>query len=661
MLGCAGWSADGIQAARTDALNYYLQRKRGDEVPGRSTVVAGDVSASVEANLAQMLAAFTTDNIVEFDPLGPDDEEQARLETDAVVHFVMKAQNGFIEMASAAKDALLSRVGILKVWAAEEAHTTTRAFSNVDPDMIDTVAEVNDADVVRYDAGLLVLRRTSMQMTFHAECVAPENFYYPSDAESFDLQAVTFCAERHVETRSEVLKRGFKKSVVEALQPHAAGPSSRPDSAARDASSIVAPATFQSDPSQDQIEWFECYMLVDDDGDGIAERRYIAFAWNSDTLLTNEPCGLVPYAIGTTLLMPHRITGISQYDKLRQVQDEHTGLKRALYDNVNTVTKNRLAYLDGKVNVDDVGDGRPNGAIRVSSDTGIEDVRAAVMPFGVPDNSANILQNIEALKRERTELGGAALEMASGNLQIGGERMGSQGLDRAYSVMEQLAALMTRTLASTLLRGLFLLAHATLREHFTQAVPIKRNGKWFSPVPAEWAVRDRVTIRVGMSPNERARQATTLRTLLDDQLRLANAGMDEVLVDVTGFYRTLMTWARISDVQNPEQYFVDPASPPAKKAFKTKADAATAAQGKREALMTQAVGVEQVRAAIEKYRADQETQFKYWAETLRAEIEEAKIAGGATVELLKAKVPPNDGQRPNGDASEDASRKQSPP
>jgi hypothetical protein len=201
--------------------------------------------------------------------------------------------------------------------------------------------------------------------------------------------------------------------------------------------------------------------------------------------------------------------------------------------------------------------------------------------------------------------------------------------------------MMTKTLASTLLRGLFLLAHATLRENFTEAVNLKRNGKWASPVPAEWPVRDRVTVKIGMSPNERARKAQALMTLLDAQIKLAGMGMDEVLVNVAGFYRTLMDWARISDVQNPEQYFVDPESEQAQKAFAIKANASQTEQRKRENLMTQAVGLEQIRAALDKYVADQETQFKYWKAVLDAEVSEAQIVGAATADLLKAKAKPN--------------------
>ena len=90
---CAGWGPDGVQAARTAALTYYLQRPRGDEVLGRSQIVSGDLSASVEANLAQMMQAYTTCNVAEFDPTGEEDEDQAQLETDTVVYFTMRQED----------------------------------------------------------------------------------------------------------------------------------------------------------------------------------------------------------------------------------------------------------------------------------------------------------------------------------------------------------------------------------------------------------------------------------------------------------------------------------------------------------------------------------------------------------------------------------------
>lgn len=643
---CAGFGNDVFQKARVDALKYYHQRKRGDEISGRSEVVAGDVSASVEANLAQMMDAYTTDNIIEFDPIDAQDEDAAQLETDAVIYYVMSRQNGFLHLVSACKDALLLRNGVMKVWAEDETRAEVRTFENVPEEAL---GEFDADEIASYNNGTLVIRQTTQRKELKSEAVAIENFYYLQDDDNFDLQYTSFCAERHVTTRSHLIELGYDKAKVERLKANpAAATLMRPDAYARNPGGSIDPSPQLHDGSQDIIEWYECYALMDVDADGVAERVRVAYVDAEKVMLRKDDVTLVPYAMGVTLLMPHRLTGISDYDKLRQTQDEHTGLKRGLYDNINTVTKNRIAYLDGRVNVDDVSDGRTNGALRVAANAGVEDVRTAVMAFQVPDNSGNILANIEALKRERTELGGASLDLASGQMQIGGERMGSQGLDRAYSVMEQLAAHKTKVFAATLLRNLFLLAHATLRENFAVPVPIKRNGKWESPVPAKWPKRHCVTVKVGMSPGERQRKASALMQLLNSQVQLAGQGMDEVLVNVTGFYRTLMDWARINDVLNPEQYFIDPESPDAKKAFAAKRQSQQVAQQKQEALMTQAVDIEKIRVALDRYVADQETVFKYWNAVLQAQVKEAEIVGDATTKLLTKESKPD--AKPNGTA-----------
>jgi hypothetical protein len=234
-------------------------------------------------------------------------------------------------------------------------------------------------------------------------------------------------------------------------------------------------------------------------------------------------------------------------------------------------------------------------------------------------------------------MGGAALDMQSAQMQIGGDRMGSQGLEKAYSVAEQLSAAMMKTIAATLIRDVFLLAHATLREYFDEPVPIKRNGKWTYVTPAEWPERKNVTIKPGMSPGERSRRVTALGEVINAQMLLSDKGMDQVLVDLGGFNRALLDWARLSEVQNPEQYFVDPESDSSKAALQNKQKQAQDLDMQKKTLMQQAFGLEQMRIAFEKYRQDSDLQFKYFAEVLGVEVEEAKIVGSATVDIAKAK------------------------
>jgi hypothetical protein len=649
---CAGWDGDDVSEDRVRALNYYHQRPRGDEVRGRSNVVSGDVSAMVEANLAQMLESFSGDSVAEYISDGEEDDDQATLESFAVQMAVMQDNNGHQELGTAIKDALLVRNGWIKIWVEEVEHTQTLTLENADAFTIAAMREQPglEVDALDFDPEARTARvRVRKQVKrFRCEAVDPANILYPRQWSKTDLQPCPFFAERHLEARAELLKRGFPKEKVSRLK--ATHQDTKTDSLARDlrrTAGIAAPV----DSSQDLIEWFECYALVDS-GDGTAERKRFALAGVSqNSLLEETPVAMVAYATGSPFINPHRLTGISLFDKLRQVQDLNTGLKRALMDNVNTVIKNRTAYLDGKVNTDDLADGRPNGNIRVRASVG--DVRSAIMAFNQPDLSDGILANIREQRQDRTELGGASLELASGQMQMAGGRIGSEGVDRAFSVMEQLAAHMTKNMATSLIRNVFLLAHATMREFFDEPVNVKVNGRWESPVPSQWQPRTRVRVKIGMSPGERARRVSTLRGVVDSQIALAREGMDEVLVNIEGFYRALTDWGRAADLPTPEQYFLDPSTPASKQALKKKQeDAARDAEAQR-ALMAQAVGLEQLRTAFDKYRHDSELQFKYFAEILGAEVAEAKIVGEATADLVKA-TKFGDGQ--NGQADSKSTR-----
>lgn len=650
---CAGWEGDKIASDRRSAWNYYHQRKRGDEIAGRSSIVAGDVSAMVEAVLSQMDDAFSTDSLVEFEAYSAEDEDQAQLESDIVCKAVAQ-NNGLLEILSAIKSGLLLRNGIVKVWVDVHRQTETREMYEVAPAAFAELIQPQpgfEIKVVEYDqeSGDLELDVTRVTKRLMVDSIPIANFFYPADLHTLDLQKASFCAERHVDSRSSLIRRGFPKEKVNKLYPFTS--EMKVDLNAQSPGQIPQTQLLGIDKSQDFVEWYECYPMMDD-GSGESSRRCISISLLDSVILKDEPVAGVPYAAGAVFINPNRFTGISLYDKLKQVQDIDTGLGRALLDNVNTVNKNRVSYLDGVVNSDDITDGRTNGAIRVRSNAGVVDVRAAVAAFTIPDISQGVLLNMENQRQSRSEMGGAALTLATGELQLG-DRAGSQGIDRAYSVMEQLSSHMTKVIAKTLIRSLYLLAHDTMRLHFDFPVSVKQGGRWRSSTPSEWTRRDNVWIKPGMSPGERTRRVGMLSQMMDKQIALASQGMDEVLVNLDGFYSTMVDWARAGDIQNPERYVVDPQSPAAQKALQQKQAAQAETAKAQQNLITQAISLEQIRSAIEKYKTDVETQFDYYNANLQAQIEEAKIAGSAALSLIQQMNTPQEGPSPEDSDDED--------
>lgn len=645
LINCIGYQGDELQKAREEAYNYYFQRPRGDEVEGRSSIVTGDLSSMVEGNLAQMTEPLASRRIAEFCAYDELDEEQANIESDCINELVFNRQNGFIQITSAIKSAMLLRNAVVKIWIDTRTHKRTVRKENVDPavinDLLDSIKQQQSTKGVEVDVAVhkydTTNRKFSATVTktvkkFRVEAIAPENLLVPKNWDRHDFEGIPFLAERHVESRSVLIERGFKKAIVDAIPKFNAGKYQQMQNARLP--NGLTPNSVAIDSSQEEVEWFECYVLLDD-GDGASELRVISVSGNLE--LDNEPAETICYAAGAILINPHSYVAISLHDKIKSSQDTGTALTRALMDNLNTTSKNRLAYIDGLVEETDITDGRTNGAIRVKQGPGIMDVRQAINTFSVPDTSGNILQNLAHQRQVRSEMGGATLDMATGQMQLS-DRVGSQGLDRAYSVMEQLASYMTKTIANTLIRSVYLIAHEILRTQWQGPICFKRNNQWIEQNPAKWQARDAVKVNLGASIGERTRQSTVLEKVMAKQESLALAGMEDILVSADTYYKTIMAWMRVNDIPVPEQHFIDPRSPNSQAAFKRKAVASQTDKQKQDGLMQQAIALEQVRTAIEKYKTDAELQFKYYDATLDAQIEEAKLSLQGVIDVLKAQA-----------------------
>ncbi len=651
----AGYDGDIISEARVMALNYYFQRKRGDEVTGRSQVVSGDVSAMVESTLAQAMSSFMSKNLATFDALGQDDAAQAKLESETVNYLVMGRSNGFYHIAEAVKNAQLLRNGIMKVYVERTYDTQNYTYKNVSPEAAAQLTDIPNATVTinEYDPkkGKLRYRVKTEKRKFCVRSVDPANFLYDADWDTYDLQHIPFCAERYTETRARLIERGFPADKVNKLTKY--GTNFKSDIAARRPRQTINPASNAFDQSQDMIEWYECYIMIGA-ADGSQERHKISVCQNH--ILEDEVYDDVPYAAGVIFINPQQFTGISQFDKLKIIQDINTMLHRALLDNINTTNKNRTAYVSGKVNDDDLSDGRINGNIRVKA--GVQNIDSVLKAFTIPDTSANIVNAIEFMNRRRTEQGGASLDLSTANMQLN-DRVGSQGLDRAYSATESLTELMVRTLAVTLIRSVWLLAHRVLRREYNEPVPVHKNGRWTTSIPSQWPSREAVTVKPGMSLGERTRRSAALMQLIQFQVSLAERGMEDVLVDRNSFYEAVLEWAELNDIPNPERFFLDPMSPRAQEALASKAQASQMQTAKQDALMNQAVALEQLRTAFEKYKQDTELQFKYWAKTMDVEMKEAEIVGTATTQIITKGNDNEQNEKPSTQGNSGGNRRQS--
>ncbi len=637
LIAADGFDDDEWSANMQRAFDYYTLRPRGDEVDGKSAAQSADVADMVEAVLSQMIPSFAGDSVVTFEALSEQDEQQAQMESDVVSQVIMEDNRGFYVFLESLKDALMLKNGIIKIEVEETVTRRTELFENlseiemleaIQPDD-DTVAKLLESSA--NDDGTFNARinftRTRERLIVRA--VPPENFFIEQGFDSIFVQGANFVGERFQNTRSELLEKGFPKSVVMQLQTT----TQTDESATMRNLRQVQPTATSNQRAQENIEWYETYYQVDMTGDGVTELIKASISGvSASTMLQWEFVDFIPYAAGSPFINPHRFLGYSIYDKEASVQDIKTAALRQWLDNAGNNNVNRATVVEGQVNMADAKDNRSSGLIR-------QKAPGMYQPVPINDIGPSMLGLLTYMDQVRAERGGASLELQSGELQLASS-IGSQGLDRAYSTKEQLAGLMTRTLAETLIRTTYLLVHQTIRSQMTAKFQFKRAGQWVETDPSTWPERNRVNIKIGLSPNERQRKSQNLQQVMQTQQQLMQQGGDGILVDVGKVHNALIDWARSADVDAPQQYWIDPASPEAQQAMQQRQEQQQQQQqqqaAQQEQVLQLSTQLEAAKIASDDWQTLLKTQYDYFNAVLDSQTEEAKLLGGAVINQLDA-------------------------
>ena len=125
-------------------MDYYLGNMEKDmpAQDGRSRAVSTDVADTSEGLMPSLMDIFAgSDEVVRFEPVGPEDEQAAQQETDYVNHVFMQQNPGFMVLYGFVKDALLSKVGIVKIWWEEREEEERETYYDLSEDQFAMLAQ----------------------------------------------------------------------------------------------------------------------------------------------------------------------------------------------------------------------------------------------------------------------------------------------------------------------------------------------------------------------------------------------------------------------------------------------------------------------------------------------------------------------------------------
>lgn len=567
-----------LEIDRYNALNMYWGRPLGNEVENRSQVVLPELRDTIEWIMPQLMRMFVASKeVCRFEPESEADEPQAEMETAVVNHVFMKMNNGFFILHDFFKDALLMRNGYANVYFKEEEHVGVERYSGLtEIELTKLLADMSDEDtdileqreytmdvplmapapgatpdptlpVAKFPVFDIKIRRTETKGSVCVECLPPEEvFVSPRARESCD--GIPFVMHKTETPRSELIADGYDRDIVDAL------PTGRPawlemDALARnqvlDQLSVENPA----DKSMQTVEVRKVTMLVDFDGDGIAELRSILVA--GDKILDNDEIEEGPLASCSPIRMPHRHTGISYYDLLADIQVIKTTLFRQGLDNLYLANNTRTAVDWKNVSIDDLLTSRPGGLIRTNGDP-----HGVLMQFSQESNIVEqvmpALEYMDQMRANRTGLGKGMAGLDADELQ----NVTKGGQLAAMSAASLKVELVARLLAEGV-KEIFTKIHGCLIRHQDEPMQFELSGKWVEVDPSSWRRRTKVSVNVGLGSGNREEMRTNLQMLGQAQAGLAQLG----LVGPKQAYATFKQMAEALGFNQPELYAMDPDSP----------------------------------------------------------------------------------------------------
>jgi len=561
---------------RKQALQAYLRQPYGNEVEGKSQIVTGEVAEAIDGALPSLVRIFTgSDDIVVFEPQGPQDEASAKQATQYCNWVFSRDNEGVAILHDWFKDALMQKNGIVKAyWENKEDLTKERYFDLSDDElamlMSDESMEIVEQDTTEfpiYDpmgqpvidpTGMPVMgsthnvvvqkRKKSGKVTI--ENVPPEEFLISKKAKT--IADSPFVAHRQMLTRSTLIAMGFNKKQVEGLQMDDAL-AYTPERVTRYSAGEQPYQVQTDDPSMQEIEVFECYVKTDIEGKGIASLVQVFFA--SNEILEDEKgkemveeVDYVPFHSICPIPIPHKFFGNSLADRTTDLQLIKTTITRQMLDNLYLTNNARVVAVEGQVNLDDLLTSTAGGVIRAKSQGAVQQL----VVQNVASQAFPMLQYLDTVQSKRTGVSDA-----------------SQGLDpsilqnvtaAAIASMQQAGAgkieLMARIFAETGVKSLFKGILHLLCKYQDKARMVRMRGEFVEFDPRTWANQYDVSINVGLGAGNRQEQMAMLSMVLAKQEQLiAQYGPANPYVSPAQYRGTLGRMVEIAGFKDSAEFY----------------------------------------------------------------------------------------------------------
>tara|TARA_B100000902_G_C27259735_1_gene889975 strand:+ start:1 stop:1089 length:1089 start_codon:yes stop_codon:yes gene_type:complete len=226
---------------------------------------------------------------------------------------------------------------------------------------------------------------------------------------------------------------------------------------------------------------------------------------------------------------------------------------RQLLDNMYLTNNNRVAVMDGMVNMDDLLTSRPGGVVRTKQAP--NQVMQPIQAQPISQQAFPLLEYLDTVREVRTGVTKYNQGLDSDSLN-----KTATGISAIMNQTQMRAELIARIFAETGVKDLFRKMFELSVKYQDREKIIQLNNQYIPVMPTEWKNRFNVTIQVGLGTGTKEQQIVILNNILDKQLQAFQLqGQREFpMVSLKNIYNTLSKIVENAGLKTVDSYFINP-------------------------------------------------------------------------------------------------------
>ena len=189
--------------------------------------------------------------------------------------------------------------------------------------------------------------------------------------------------------------------------------------------------------------------------------------------------------------MPHRFYGRSVSELVEDVQLVKSTVMRQLLDNMYLTNNNRVAIMDGMVNLDDLLTSRPGGVVRTKQPP--SQVMMPMQNQTISQQAFPLLEYLDTVRESRT-----GVTRYNQGMDADALNKTATGVNALMSQSQMRMELIARVFAETGVKDLFKRIFELTCKYQDKERVVELNNQFIPVKPTEWRNRYNITITVGL-------------------------------------------------------------------------------------------------------------------------------------------------------------------